>query len=76
MKKENTPLDAMQDIGRAFNGGHQYGVLYHAVLYKSGFSRRPSLCNTFPDIAGNGWGWLHDTKNINCKECINKIAGF
>ena len=73
MKTENISLDAIQDIGSSFNGVHQPRVLYHAVLYKSDFSRRPSLCNTHPNINGNGWGWAWDIKKVNCRECLGKI---
>ena len=69
-------LDALQDIGSEFNGVYLTRLKCHAVLYKSGFNRRPSLCSTIPNINGNGWGWVHDIKRVNCKECINRMMGF
>lgn len=73
MKRENISLDAMQDIGCIFNGTHQYGVSYHAVLSEDLLGRKTALCGFLPHINGNGWGWAWDIKKVNCRGCLEKI---
>lgn len=74
MKKENTLLVAVQDIGGMFNGIPQYRVPYHAVLSEDFLGRKTALCGARPHMNGNGWGWECDISRLSCEKCDDKIT--